>query len=169
GRDIFFSDTDFEFSPDVEIKGLTHRFELLAAQYKSKGFEADVKLAIDVDGVRYVLGQLDFPNCDTDLYQYLKCKIIQDTHQAIIKRNMDKKVDLYEPATDFEVEPIVKEQILLDPISLSQKSNWESDQPRQILYGSTGAQFNIFWANFSVLTESEIEDSLSPVPGVGIG
>lgn len=167
GRDIFFSQTDFEFSPLVEINGLTHRFDMLCSQFKSNGFEADVKFAIDVSGIRYVLGQLDFPNADTDLYKYFKCKIIQDTHQAVIKRHIGTTVDLYD-SFGFEG-PVRKEQILLEPIPITQQSKWEADQARQILYGSDGVDFNIFWANFSVLTKSEIEDSVSPVLGEGIG
>lgn len=165
GRDIFFSQNDFEFSPKVQVKGLTHKTDILFTQFKTKGFEADVKFAIDVSGVRYVLGQLDFPNADTDLYQYFKCKIIQDTHQAIVKRHLENKIDLYAPVTDYEVDPIEKEQIILEPIPITQQSNWNADEGRQILYGSTGPSFEIFWANFSVLTNFDIEDSFSPVPG----
>jgi hypothetical protein len=165
GRDVFFSDTDFEFSPNVEIKGLTHKFDILVSQYKSKGFEADVKLAIEVNDVRYVLGQLDFSNCDTDLYQYFKFKVIQDTNQAKVKRRTDTTIDLYK-AIGFDSEHIEKHKILLEPIPISQQSTWEADQARQILYGSTGPSFEIFWANFSVLTKFDIEDSFSPVPGV---
>lgn len=168
GRDIFFSDTDFEFSPDVQILGLTHKFDLLVAQYKAKGFEADVKLSIEVDGVRYVLGQLDFPNCDTDLYKYFKCQIIQDTEQAKVKRRIETTIDLYN-LDGFGSESVEKHQILLEPIPITQQSNWEADDARQILYGSAGPSFDIFWANFSVITRDEIESTYSPIPGVGVG
>src|SRR5690606_24853030 len=94
GRDVAFSGETLEFNPTVNIEGLTHQFDTLIQYYDNKGFEGEILFIINIKGVDYVIGQLDFTNAETDRIKYLRCSLIQDTKQAIIKRHLQTNVDL---------------------------------------------------------------------------
>lgn len=162
GRDIFFSDTEFVFEPTVEINGLTHRFPQLVSSYQTIGFESNVKLIIQVEGTNYVIGQLDFPNAETDLLTYFKCTVIQDTNQAVIKRHSDTQVDIYSALDIYgnEIFPLVPKKILLRPLPLFQESIWDST-PYALEGESLPNTFNFV----PIVTEYGIEDTLSPAYG----
>src|SRR5699024_5000295 len=119
GRDVSFaSGTAYlRFSPLVNFRGLTHQFERLIDEYKTNGFESDVKLIIEIDGVIYVIGQLDFAEAETDLTTYFDCKIIQENTESLIKRRSKVKVDLFSD-TDLdgnEIEPLEAKPLYMDP------------------------------------------------------
>src|SRR5690606_32538593 len=93
-RDVMFSIDTIDFNPTVEIDGLTHRFDQIINIYNLRGFEANILYIIQIDNVDYVIGQLDFVTAETDKLKYFRCKIIQDSIQARLKRHVDTKIDL---------------------------------------------------------------------------
>jgi len=97
GRDVTFAfgDSELEFSPNVYFRNLDHRFNQLISEYQTNGFESDVKFIMSTQQKEYVIGSLDFFYAETDLYNYFRCKVIQDTAQATIKRREDVKVDVF--------------------------------------------------------------------------
>ena len=165
GRDVFFSDTDYEFSPLVEINGLTHRFQQIIQQYKLKGFETDIRLSITIDSIQYVIGQLDFrpDQMETDLINYIKCPIIQDTHQAIIKRHFDTNIDVH---SDKDVhgnylDPVETEKIFLEAMYLNNQSKWIMPERLPI----PSASPSVFFSPATQIVESSLEHTLVPFSG----
>src|SRR5690554_713962 len=55
GRDVTFAEEPLEFSPLVNVRGLTHQFDRLIGFYNTRGFEARVLFKIEISGVVYVL------------------------------------------------------------------------------------------------------------------
>jgi hypothetical protein len=160
GRDVMFTDSEFEFNPLVEIRGLTHEFDLIMQQFKFRGFEANIRFVLEVSGVEYVLGQLDFATAETDGLKYLKCKVIQDTLQMILKRRSDVKVNLLSDETvdGSPITPLQTEPILLQTLPLLQTSTWEL--PGAITY--LGGDPARFYNPALQITKSQIQNTLSP-------
>ena len=160
-RDISFVDVDYTFSSDVSINGLTHRFSELIARFKSEGFEANISFILEIQGVDYVIGELDFATATTDLTTELICKVIQEPKQVIIKRKSDINNDLLgtsnisgEPVTAIETH-----KILLQATPDKQISEWHESEEK------TGEMtFDIAYVlSFTPsIILSGIEDTLSP-------
>jgi hypothetical protein len=164
GRDVFFSETDYEFSPTVQVNGLSHQFDLIISKYKQRGFETDIRISIEIDGVQYVLGQLDFSpsGMETDLIKFIKCKVIQDTHEAILKRHTDTTIDAYsdKDINGNDIDPVAREKILLQSQVLYKESSWTMPDP--IVRQGSFAQF---FAPAYLIDKNEIEDTIPPDVG----
>ena len=160
GRDVLFSPDSFTFSPFVEIQGLTHQFNALISVYKEKGFEGDVRFKIEIGGIEYVLGQLDFKTAETDCLKYFTCNIIQLNDEATFKRRKDVKVDLFSNK-DYDgndIVPLTPEKILLKALPLTKVSEWTMAQNVTIIGGTPAVFFN----PAPQIIKSEIKDTLSP-------
>src|SRR5690554_727264 len=127
GRDVLFSGETLEFNPTVQINGLTHQFQTLIQRYDNKGFESDILFIIEINGTDYVIGQLDFANAETDRIKYFRCSVIQETKQAVLKRHLTTKVDLYsnKDIYDNTITPLTPKKVLLNSLPLKQTSSWE--------------------------------------------
>lgn len=163
GRDVMFSPDSFTFSSFVEIEGLTHLFSELQQVYQNRGFEGNVLFEIEVDGVSYILGQLDFTTVDTDLIKYFTCNIIQLNDEAVIKRRKEVKVDLYSDKdyNGLPITPLTPEKILIKSQPLKQVSAWK--MPNEQSY--QGADPPIFFNPSQQIIKSEVKDTLSPSTG----
>lgn len=160
GRDVLFSPDSFTFSPFVDVQGLTHQFDELISVYRSKGFEADVRFKINIDGVDYVLGQLDFKTAETDCLKYFTCSIIQLNDEATIKRRIQTKVDLFADL-DYDgnkITPLTAEKILIKALPLTKVSEWSMPNNVTII----GASPAVFFNPSPQINKSEIENTLSP-------
>ena len=165
GRDVAFSGETLEFNPTVNIEGLTHQFDTLIQYYDNKGFEGEILFIINIKGVDYVIGQLDFTNAETDRIKYLRCSLIQDTKQAIIKRHLQTNVDLYSDKDitgNIEITPLVPKKIFLPALPLKQSSEWDIPESQPV-YGWFDYTNIIVTLNpFNFITKVAIEDTLSP-------
>uniref|UniRef100_UPI003562061D hypothetical protein n=1 Tax=Seonamhaeicola sp. TaxID=1912245 RepID=UPI003562061D len=128
GRDIFFggdNENKFEF-----YRKRSHKIDLLFYYYETYGWESEVKLIIEKDGIDNIIGDLDFANAETDLLEYFKCSVIQDSGQALLKKREDITVDLFSDETVDEeyIEPLVTENILVLSKPTIQKSSWETPE-----------------------------------------
>lgn len=167
GRDVEFSPSDLSFFKMPPSRGVTHRFDELIEAYNSTGFESDVKYLLEIDGVDYILGQLDFQTADTDELNYFTTNIIQENAQAIIKSREDVEVNLFS-TQDLDGKPITPletTKIYLQATPEKQSSEWGIAEPFYLLRGSQGGSGsgNVDFNPFPVIKESEIENTLSPV------
>ncbi len=143
-----FSNTDFQllqedkrYALDVSFSGGENEFvfndfnheEALnnLLYYRNKfGSEALVSVKIVFDVGYTVLGDIHFESSSTDGYTYFKCKVVQDSKQAKLKRNREIKVDLF---SDKDVDgntitPITGENLLLKSKPVKQFSSWEQSK-----------------------------------------
>ena len=106
------------------------------------------------------MGDLDFKEAETDEITYFKCKVVQDSIQALIKKRMDIKVDCFSDRTlDNEpITPLLAENVLIKAKPVVQRSKWTT--PTQQLIGTeSGLQrFTNFTNN---VVESDIKNTLS--------
>lgn len=164
GRDVMFSPDSFTFSSFVEIEGLTHLFDDLKQVYQNRGFEGNVLFEIEIDGVSYILGQLDFTTVETDLLKYFTCNIIQLNDEAVIKRRMEVKVDLFSDKdyNGLPITPLTAEKILIKAQPLQQKSTWKIPNNEAWMNGGfTSTTFRHLNPAVQII-KSGVEDTLSP-------
>lgn len=124
GRDVFYGgDGENEFT---FYKRLDHQFTRLLFFFNTFGWEAKVRLIIELDNVEDIVGNLDFRTASTDQLQEFKCRVIQDNNEAILKRRTDIDVDLFstEDLDGNELQPIEIENVLLRSTPRSVSSSW---------------------------------------------
>ena len=172
GRDVAFAPAEMTFSKDMSFRGLTHLFDSLIEDYNVDGFEAGWKYILEIEGVDYVIGELDFKDAKTDEFTYFRTKIIQDNKQELIKKREDIEVDLFsdEDLDGNPIEPLATTQIYLRATPEKQDSTWELYEPYYLYRGNPGGGgvFEVDFNPFPVIKKSEIEDTLSaPVNSLG--
>ena len=166
GRDVFFggdNENKFEF-----YRVLTHEIDLLFYYYETFGWESEVKLIIEKDGIDTIIGDLDFQNAETDLIEYFKCAVVQDSGQALLKKREDITVDLFSDETIDEeyIDPLVTKKILIRSKPTVQTSVWEVSESYEKTM-NVDANFGVSDTEYFVLNparnlvESEIDDSLT--------
>ena len=131
GRDVVYGneEVDLQFYKGLfESQGFSMQFEKLLQYYKDYGFESEVEFIVDVDSNQLVVGLLDFQKAETDQIEYFKCKVIQNTNQAIVKRREDVNVDVFSSTDldDNEITPVTTQKILLKAKPVVQISEWNS-------------------------------------------
>jgi len=140
------------------IRNLTHGFDQLIECYQKVEFESEVEYILEKNGVQFITGVLDVSNAETDLIKEFKCKIIQNTKKALLKRRKDVEVDVYSDK-DCDLKPIPPLQpvnILLLAKPVYQISVWEKSP--QVVLDSL-----LRYGNFAVnITSSGIDDTLTP-------
>lgn len=140
------------------VRNLTHGFYQLLECFHKVGFEAEVEYILEKDGIEFVTGVLDYSNAETDLIKEFKCKVIQNTKKALVKRRKDVEVDVYSDV-DCDLNPITPlapVNILLKAKPTFQTSVWEKSP-------STILDSVVRFANFAVnITSSGVQDTLTP-------
>jgi hypothetical protein len=124
GRDVTLNggEVQFEFS-----KRLDHQFEQILYYFNKFGFESKVHLSIEIDDVNKYVCELNFATCETDDFEYFRCKAIQVAEYQIVKRRESVKVDLFSSKNvdgDY-IAPINPENVLMLSTPLIQESKWE--------------------------------------------
>ena len=123
-RDISFGggENPFEFT-----KWREHELEMLVYYFQTFGYESRVRFGVEfTDGTDNIVGDLDFKEAETDEITYFKCKVVQDSIQALIKNRMDIKVDCFSDRTldDEPINPLVAENVLIKAKPVVQRSKW---------------------------------------------
>lgn len=163
-RDISFSGGDFMLTFS---KWREHELEKLLYYHSTFGFEAKINLRIEFsEENEIIIGQLDFKEAKTDGLTYFKCKVVQDSTQALVKRREDIKVNLLSNETlDGEyIEPLVPENILLKAKPILSKSKWS--QPRSYQNVQTPFSLNYF-NSINKVDLYGIDNTLSYIQGFG--
>lgn len=123
-RSISFGGGENEFT---FYRMRNHYFETLMYYYETYGWEAEVKLIIEKDGYENIIGDLDFYKATTDQLEYFKCKVIQDSNEAIVEKRKDINVNVFSDENiDLEpITPLTTENVLVKSKPKKQVSSWE--------------------------------------------
>lgn len=181
---IEFSSVNFQlnqeekrYARDVSISGgeneflftdMTHEEALNNLLYYRSNFgtEALVSLEVKFSEVNEsIIGDLHFETASTDDLTYFKCKVVQDSNQAKVKRNKEIKVDITSP-TDIngnEITPLVSENVLLKAKPIKQISKWQQLNDYNKNHNSSGdTQTRLYTFNPAVqLSQYDLEDSFT--------
>ena len=169
--DFNLKQEDMRYARDISFAGgmaeLTfydrreHELETLLYYHSTFGFESKVSLIIDFEEeTENVVGELDFKEAETDGLTYFKCKIIQDSKQATLKRRKEIKVNLLsdKDLDGNDIDPLIPENILLKAKPLVQISEWSVPALEGGVFCSTnGGNFNAI----NQVLNYGIEDTLS--------
>lgn len=100
-------------------------FEHLIQALQTKGFEIDVELIVNKNGLDFTTGKLLFVT--TDLSTFVECKTVLETKRAEIKRRNETKIDVYsdKDLAGNDIEPLVPFDVLFKAKSEYQASKWE--------------------------------------------
>lgn len=122
--------TTFINNDGVLISHLPSGLDLLLQENKDNGAESDVKYILKKDGVSFTTGNFDFSTAETDNKTYFKCKVIQNTNQAKIKKREKLNVNLLATTDldDNEIEAIPIQRMLLKAKPLYQISEWQHSE-----------------------------------------
>jgi len=120
------AETPYTLPNGIIVDMLGHLLPFILEYYKNFGFESEVEYILERNGVEFILGVLNFEGSETDELTYFKCKVVQDTQRAIIKRRKSIKVDVFSDLNvDGEaIEPLTSEKILLKAKPFTQSSLW---------------------------------------------
>jgi hypothetical protein len=159
GRDISFSGGEFELQ-FVEMRN--HYLEKLLYYLHRYGFEAQANFIIRQDGFSDYVGEIDFATCQTDDFEYFKCKIIQESNLQILKRRKGVKVNVF---SDKDVDgnaitPLIAENMLLLNKPVYQTSIWEQSAEYHIDMKTYG-QRDYFINPCQSLIKAGVEDSFT--------
>jgi len=106
-------------------------FDFLLDIFQNNGWESEVNLRINKDGVLFSLGILDMATAVVE-FDNIKVKIIQNTNREIIKRLQDTDVNAFNDKAldDREITPCATTNILLKAKPIVQISEWNRTEER---------------------------------------
>ncbi len=155
---------------DVTLSGgkINFRFTINRLHYLEKilyynhiyGFEADVKLFIQLETNDIFTGELDFYTAETNDFDYFECSVILESALQIFKRRSETKVDLFSnrDINGEAIEPLQPINMLLQAKPSVQISEWKQASPNTIVYS---LPFKIFNITQSIIS-SGINNTLVP-------
>ncbi len=162
GRDVTLDggEVQFEF-----VKRLNHEFEQILYYFNRFGFESKVHLTIEIDQDNKYICELNFATCETDDFEYFKCKATQVAEYQLLKRREGVKVDFFSDKTvdgDY-IPPINPENILMLATPLVQTSRWEqTSEFYQNLDSTGGVKTTYYTVNpAQSLMSQGVEDSFT--------
>lgn len=166
GIDVLFSndEIDLEFVPNKNVykdgQMLNHQFDKIIEYWDTYGFESEIKFIIEIRGVDTFVGELNFTDqTSTDLIKVFRCRAIQDTLQAKVKRRSDSNVDLFatEDLDGNTITAVNTESVLLKATPLKQTSVWNQVSATSIFHeGGNISRFTLTPAT----AKSEIRDTI---------
>lgn len=164
GRDKFFGgDNENEFTFQ---RMRNHEIDNLLYDLETTGWETENKLIIEKDGIDNIVGDLDYQYATTDQLEYFKCKVIQDTRQALLKRRNELNVDVFssEDIDGNAITPLNTENVLIKSKPITQTSTWETPEAfDERLFAERAIDNTIYYVfNPAIsLTSYDIDDSLT--------
>jgi len=168
---VFYDEKGDELVPSrmlnngVLLSHMESGLRFLLEENKRKGTESVVKYKLQLDNVDFSIAQLDFGEAETDNVSYFKCKLIQDTQKALIKKRNTIKVDAFsnKDLDDNTITPITTERLLLKSLPVVGESTWQSPDGFVSL-GLPSLPFTDLYYYYNPCKQSikyEIENSLS--------
>lgn len=124
GRDINFLDNDLTF-----YKNRNHEFDLILFYWATFGWESQIQLIINIDGLEEVMGILNFKDANTDQIEFFTCSIIDDNVKSLVKKRDDIETNIFSNKTidDDDIDPVSVKNMLLKAKPILQKSSWEME------------------------------------------
>lgn len=153
----------------VLISHLSSGLDLLLQENKDNGSESDVKYILKKDNVSFTTGNFDFSNAETDNLTYFKCKVIQNTNQAKIKKREKLNVDLL-ATTDLDdntISAIPIQRMLLKAKPVYGSGVFEYDRQDVNILGGTGGVFENRFNFTPNIKDISLESTLSFLSGNG--
>ncbi|GGG29320.1 hypothetical protein GCM10011344_32710 [Dokdonia pacifica] len=176
GIDVFFAGgvlgLEFYANQRIVIDGveLTHQFDRLINNWKTYGAEAEIKFIVEIDGIDKYSGELDFDTgTETDYINFIKCGVLQDTLQAVVKRRSGVKVDLFsdEDLDGNTITPLTTTNVLLKATPERLTSEWVSSNEEIIVNFNVSDPSKIVgFVPFP--TKFEIQGTKSPFFGISV-
>lgn len=164
GRDVSFAGGDIDLEFDENPGRYESPLNKLLFYNKIYGFESQVEFIIRINYIDYVIGELDFQTSTTNDLSYFKCTIIQQTKQALLKRRLDIKIDLFsnEDIDGNIITPISTEPIFLKNNPILQQSSWfaPTEYSANFFAGQPALQYNFI----NAIQTSGIKNTLSYFP-----
>lgn len=179
GRDVEYSNEEIDLQfQDIKTSILVNKYQLpngvildrltmgldfLLESFKIYGFESEVQLIVEKNGVRFAVCELDFQNADTDGMTYFNCVGIQITEKAKVKRRSDVVVDVLSnrDLDDNIASPIELQNVLLKAKPVNQISKWNQIEPLvDVFYSITLIGFTFPLGQS--LVNFGIQDSFAP-------
>lgn len=189
GRDVMFAAEDIPLKFEQGILGvkteqtlylpngisvdrLTMGYEWLIEFDNKYGFEADVEYILQVDGVDFIVGELDFENRGRkyDNSRYLEFTVIQNAAKQKIKRLQETVVDIFKDKDldGNDITPLTPKKMLLKAKPITNVSEWKTTGREKLIaaYSTTINGGDISQQGFAVNNASTsisyaIENSLS--------
>lgn len=163
-RDVFFGGEDENEFTFYRMRN--HYLDNMLYYLETYGWEGEIKSIIEKDGIDNIIGDLDLQFSKTDQLEFLKCKVIQDNNQALLKRRSDINVDIFsnKDVDDNTITPIGYENVLVKSKPITQSSSWETPQAfiETLLAEKAINNTIVYYFNPAVnLTNFGIEDSLT--------
>jgi hypothetical protein len=146
----------------VLVYHLQSGVELLIEENKNYGNEADVKYILKKNGVSFTTGNIDFnKDFETDNETYVKCRVIQNNNQALIKKREDIIIDLLsdKDLDDNTITPIPVQRMFLKAKPTYSGSKWENFNLENKVYNHFGQDSFYIPLSNSQLTEYAIDNS----------
>lgn len=152
------SDSAFTITPMAQ----PNVFDRLLMYNNLYSQESEVLHGIEVNGVDYPLGEVDFGDADTDNLNYFTFKTIEIGKKATFKRRLDVPTNLFSYSTidDVPCQPLIPLNIFAPAKPIVQLSSWKA-QNNEIsgssipLYGQDG----VFVAPFPQQVKFGIDNS----------
>jgi hypothetical protein len=140
-------------------------FDFLLDIFQNNGWESEVNLRINKDGVLFSLGILDMATAVVE-FDNIKVKIIQNTNREIIKRLQDTDVNAFNDKAldDREITPCSTTNILLKAKPINQFSNWKYGLIEPTI--KSAAIFGLYYNYANSVIDSNIENTISYIQGI---
>lgn len=147
GLDVSLSGGSVSFRFTIYRHGSA--FENILYYAHKYGFEADIKLIIELsNGLEYT-GELDFSLAETNDFNYFECPVILESEMQLFRRRSETKVDLLSSLdTDNEaIDPLIPINMLLQAKPSIQQSKWEqpNDFNKNLSADGSGLFSTIFY------------------------
>lgn len=168
GRDISYAAGEAEIRFYKKVNQLGHQFDRLIHYRNTYGYESDVQWIVQIDGLDYVIGELDFRDTQTDQITYFQCRIIQVAADVPVRRRHDIEFDLLSGEDlDGNSLPFPGTQqlqnVFLRPNEYIKTSRWEATDELEVSGNIGGTRT---WNYLSNIKDNDIESTLSFAPKV---
>jgi len=144
----------------VLVSHLQSGLNIIIEENKNYGNEADIKYGLEKNGVSFTTGNVDFnKDFETDNETYVKCRVIQNTNQFLIKKREDIIVDLLatKDLDDNDITAIPIQRMFLKAKPTYGTSEWLNGESRYFIPIVGIWQFS----PFQVVKQYGIENTLS--------
>ena len=145
------------------VMEMTMGFEWLELYSKKYGWNADIEFEVEEGSTFKTVGALDFIGAEISK-DAIKCKVVQNTERAKIKRRETTQIDVYsnKDISGKPIDPLQPIKMLLKAKPVTGVSVWEQRQSYLLLAGGS-----IYFNLATYLTTVGIEDSLVPFEALG--
>ena len=144
------------------INHLQSGANLIIQENTDYGNEADVKYILEKDNVSFTTGNLDFSeDYESDNLTYVKCRVIQNNNQALIKKREDVTVDLLsdKDLDDNTITTIPIQKLFLKAKPTYAVSKWENFNLENKIFNHFGQDSYYIPLSNSSLTDFTIDNS----------